>query len=214
VAARVGEIIDTTRRLYGNVRTTEEILAMAELPDLARRRTDQLSGGQAQRVRFAMAVSGKPKLLFLDEPTVALDVEARRHFWRSVRNLAAEGSTVVFATHYLEEADQEADRIIILNRGKVLIQGTPSEVKAMATVRTIRFTDPAADRGFLGNLAGVADVEIHGADVLLRSRDADRTVAELYAKYDLVKGIEVAGADLEDALIRLTSDADSADQKS
>jgi ABC-2 type transport system ATP-binding protein len=211
VAAKVGEIVDTTRRLYGNVRTTAEILEMAQLSDLAKRRTDQLSGGQAQRVRFAMAISGKPKLLFLDEPTVALDVEARRHFWTSVRSLSDEGTTIVFATHYLEEADQQADRVIMMNRGRVLVEGPPSQIKAMATVRSIRFTDPDADRGFLSSLAGVAEVEIHGGDVLLRSRDADRTVAELYSKYEFVKDIEVAGADLEDALIRLTTDANEAD---
>jgi ABC-2 type transport system ATP-binding protein len=128
--AKVSEIIELARRLYGGKRALSDILALAGLSELADRRVERLSGGQAQRVRFAVALAGHPELLFLDEPTVALDVEARAEFWRAVRAVADGGTSVVFATHYLEEADANADRILVLDDGKLVADGTPQRIKA------------------------------------------------------------------------------------
>ncbi|CAM3945581.1 ABC transporter ATP-binding protein [Kibdelosporangium persicum] len=122
----VKEIIDLACHLYGHRRTADEVIALAGLDDFRRRRADTLSGGQAQRVRFAVAMAGKPELLFLDEPTVALDFRARRQFWRAVKE---EGNTVIFATHYLDEADEYADRIIVIDRGRVIADGPPQQIK-------------------------------------------------------------------------------------
>ncbi|MBP2321078.1 ABC-2 type transport system ATP-binding protein [Kibdelosporangium banguiense] len=122
----VGEVVDLARCLYGKRRTLASILDLAGLTELQRRRVDRLSGGQAQRVRFAVAMAGKPDLLFLDEPTVALDFKARRQFWKTVKS---EGNTVVFATHYLDEADEYADRVIVIDRGRVVADGEPAVIK-------------------------------------------------------------------------------------
>jgi ABC-2 type transport system ATP-binding protein len=207
--ARVAEIVDLSRRLYGSVRSLDEVLGLAGLDGIAKRRADALSGGQAQRVRFGMALAGKPELLFLDEPTVALDVEARQHFWRSVQKVAAEGTTIVFATHYLDEADEHADRIVVLNRGAVVADGPPSTIKAVATVRVVRCILDAPDASDLRGLPGVVSVEVHGQEVALRCDDADSTVAEMYARYGKLRDIQVSGAGLEDALLALTSSGDA-----
>jgi ABC-2 type transport system ATP-binding protein len=203
--ARVAEIVDLSRRLYGGVRSLDEVLGLAGLENIAKRRADALSGGQAQRVRFGMALAGKPELLFLDEPTVALDVEARQHFWRSVQQVAAEGTTIVFATHYLDEADENADRIVVLNRGTVVADGPPSTIKAVATVRVVRCVLDEPDVHDLRGLPGVVSVEVHGQEVALRCDDADSTVAEMYSRYGRLRDIQVSGAGLEDALLALTS---------
>ncbi|MET0236628.1 MAG: ABC transporter ATP-binding protein [Kibdelosporangium sp.] len=124
--ATVREVVNLARRLYGKRRGLAEILDLAGLTELRRRKVDALSGGQAQRVRFAVAMAGKPDLLFLDEPTVALDFKARRRFWQAVK---AQGNTVVFATHYLDEADEYADRVIVIDRGRVVADGAPAVIK-------------------------------------------------------------------------------------
>lgn len=155
-----------------------------------------------------MAIAGRPALLFLDEPTAALDVEGRRRFWQVVRTLADEGTTVLFATQYLEEADQFADRIVVLNHGRVVIDGPPSTVKAQAGARTVRFTSTEPDLARIAALPGVIDLQQRGHELSLRTSDADATVAALYASGCLVHDLEVAGADLDEALVALTgSDA-------
>jgi ABC-2 type transport system ATP-binding protein len=204
--ARVGEIVDLVRRLYGRVRGLDELLAASGLGDVADRMVEKLSGGQEQRVHLALAMAGRPELLFLDEPTVGLDPEARRRFWQLVNAVATSGASVVFATHYLDEADVNADRIVVLHRGRVVAEGPPSAIKAAASARSIRLTLPAADPARLLALPGVRDVAVHGEDVTLRSTDADVTVAALFASGP-VRDLTVSGAGLEDALIALTGDA-------
>ncbi|TCO58227.1 ABC transporter ATP-binding protein [Actinocrispum wychmicini] len=124
--ATVRDVLDLARRLYGKRRSLKELLTIGGLQDVARRKVDALSGGQAQRVRFAVAMAGRPELLFLDEPTVAMDFRARRQFWQSVK---ADGNTVLFATHYLDEADEYADSVIVVDRGRVVAEGTPAEIR-------------------------------------------------------------------------------------
>src|SRR5262244_326916 len=203
--AKVGELAGLFRQLYRDRRSTTELLTLAGIADLADRRVEKLSGGQTQRVRFALALAGNPELLFLDEPTAALDVEARRHFWRSVETIAAQGTTVLFATHYLDEADANASRIIVVNHGRVIADGTPADIKAFTATRTVRFTTPAPDPAELLRLPGVGDVLVNGNAVTVRTSDADATLPALYALGRQIKAMEVGGGGLEEALIALTA---------
>ncbi|HEY4190015.1 MAG TPA: ABC transporter ATP-binding protein [Candidatus Limnocylindrales bacterium] len=206
--ARVGELIDLARGLYPHPSPRDAILERAGLTDLVGRRAETLSGGEAQRVRFAFAIAGDPDLVFLDEPTVAMDVESRRAFWDDMRRFAAEGRTVLFATHYLDEADHIADRIVVLDRGRIVGDGSPSALKATVTERTVRFSlagDPSGDDA-LRALPGVVGLDRHGDSMALLSRDADETVRGLVAAGVAFRHLEVAGADLDAAFLALTSE--------
>jgi ABC-2 type transport system ATP-binding protein len=202
----VREVVEFVRGLYPEPMTLGEILDLANLTDLAKRRADQLSGGQAQRVRFALAIAGAPRLLVLDEPTSAMDVESRRSFWASMRAYAAGGRTILFATHYLEEADENADRIIVIARGSVVADGTAREIKAAAGGRTVRFTIGEQPTAGLDALPGVTGIAVHGESAQLTTTDPDATVEALYASGLKVRDLEVKGADLEDAFLSLTGD--------
>jgi ABC-2 type transport system ATP-binding protein len=206
--AKVSELVGLFRQLYRDRRSLGELLRLAGIGDLADRRVDRLSGGQTQRVRFALALAGRPDLLFLDEPTASLDVEARREFWQSVQTIAAQGTTVLFATHYLDEADANASRIIVVSHGRVLADGTPAQIKAYTSIRTIRFSTPDPDTPALLRLPGVSDVSASGEAVTIRSADGDATLPALYALGRPVRGLEVGGGGLEEALLALTSDDD------
>jgi ABC-2 type transport system ATP-binding protein len=184
----------------------DELLAKAGLESFAERRVDGLSGGQAQRVHYAFAIAGNAEILFLDEPTVGMDVETQRDFWKDMRAHAAAGRTVLFATHYLHEAESVADRVVVLRSGRVVADGPPSTIKAAAGRRSVRFTLPDAQPAVLRNLAGVEDVEIHGSTVALGTKDADATVVALVRGGVAFKDIEVTGADLEDAFLALTAE--------
>jgi ABC-2 type transport system ATP-binding protein len=208
--AKVSELIALFRQLYRGRRSQADLLRLAGLTDIADRRVEQLSGGQIQRVRFALSLAGRPDLLFLDEPTAALDVEARRAFWHSVQAIADQGATVLFATHYLDEADANASRIIVVSHGRIMADGTPSQIKAYTSVRTIRFSTPVPDTSALLRLPGVNDVVASGDAVTIRSGDADATLPALYALGQPVRGLEVGGGGLEEALIALTGDGDTA----
>lgn len=191
-------------RIYPNPRPVDELLAAADLTGLARRRTDRLSGGQTQRLRFALAIAGNPDVLLLDEPTAAMDIQSRRAFWATIRTYAAGGRTVLFATHYLEEADEHADRIVVIADGRVVTDGTPAEVKAAAGGQTVRFSvgdDPIAG---LDLLPGVTAVEVHGRTATLRTCDAEATLRALFASLDRVPHLEVTGAALDDAVLAIT----------
>jgi ABC-2 type transport system ATP-binding protein len=207
---KVAELIGLFRQLYRDRRPVADLMRLAGIADLAGRRVEQLSGGQTQRVRFALALAGSPELLFLDEPTAALDVEARRAFWHSVATISEQGTTVLFATHYLEEADANASRIIVVNHGRVIADGTPSQIKAYTAARTIRFATPAPDPAQLLRLPGVSDVSVNGDDVTVRSGDADATLPALYGLGRPITAMEVGGGGLEESLIALTSDDNSA----
>ncbi|MEV5752635.1 ABC transporter ATP-binding protein [Actinoallomurus sp. NPDC052308] len=202
----VREVVSFVRGLYPDPMPLAEILTLANLTDLAGRRADRLSGGQAQRVRFAIAVAGAPRLLVLDEPTAAMDVESRRSFWASMREYAATGRTVLFATHYLEEADENADRVIVIARGRVVADGSPQEIKAAVGTGTVRFTIGDQPTAGLDALPGVSAIDVRGAIARLRTTDPDATVQALYATGLRVSDLEVKGADLEDAFLSLTHD--------
>jgi ABC-2 type transport system ATP-binding protein len=201
----VRELVHMTASLYPAPLGVDEVLELCGLASIASQRTNKLSGGQTQRVRFAVALVGNPQLLVLDEPTVALDVESRRAFWATMRKLAGTGKTIVFATHYLEEADAFADRVVLLARGQVVADGAPTEIKAMVGTRTIRATLPDVSSDALHGLPGVSGVERRGDVVELLCHDSDAALRALLDRYEDARDVEVAGGGLEQAFMTLTA---------
>ena len=200
----VRELVSMMASLYPRPLDVDEVLHLTGISDIANRRTQKLSGGQTQRVRFAVALVSNPELLVLDEPTVAMDVEGRHAFWATMRDFAARGRTVLFATHYLEEADANADRIVVMAHGKVVADGAPTEIKSMVSVRTIRATLPDATVADLATLPGVTDADRRGAAVTLRCADSDSAIRALLDRYPDASDIEITGAGLEEAFMQLT----------
>jgi ABC-2 type transport system ATP-binding protein len=202
----VRELIALIAALYPRPLDVDEVLEVVGIRELAGRRTQKLSGGQAQRVRFALALTADPELVVLDEPTVGMDVESRRGFWRSMRAFAARGKTVLFATHYLEEADAYADRALLMARGRIVAHGPTTEIRARVGRRTIRATLGAAETEPLADLPGVAGVDRRGAVVVLSCADSDATIRALLDAYPEARDIEIASAGLEDAFVELTGE--------
>ncbi len=159
LGATVRELVRFARDLYPAPMAMDAIVDHAGLGAYLDRSVDGLSGGEAQRARFAIAIAGDPQLIFLDEPTSGMDVESRRSFWDTMRVLAAAGRTILFATHYLEEADQAADQVIVIGAGRILASGSPSELKAMVGGRVIRCRFPGADLEAVRRLPAVTRVE-------------------------------------------------------
>ncbi len=198
----VRELVDFVRQTYRKPLPLQEILDLAELSKIANRNVDRLSGGQAQRVRFALALAGNPDLVVLDEPTAALDVESRRELWAAMQRYAERGNTVLFSTHYLEEADDSADRVVVIASGRVVADGTTSQIKSMIEGRTVSFVPRGRQEGF-DLLPGVNSVEYRGGRVHLRTSDSDSTVHAL-SRADAFTDLEVSGVGLEEAFIALT----------
>jgi ABC-2 type transport system ATP-binding protein len=205
----VRELLRMVASLYPQPLEVDEALAVAGLEEAADQTTQKLSGGQTQRVRFAVAIVSNPALLILDEPTVAMDVEGRRTFWSAMRSYAAGGKTVVFATHYLEEADANADRAVLMAHGDVVADGPTTEIKGRVGTRTIRATLPGAPISELEQIPGVSSGDRHGDSVILICADSDQAIRALLDRYLEARDIEITGAGLEDAFLRLTSDPDS-----
>jgi ABC-2 type transport system ATP-binding protein len=192
---------------HRNPLPVEEAMRRAGVTDIAKQRVSKLSGGQLQRARFAVAVVSNPELLILDEPTAAMDVESRHEFWRSMREFTEQGRTVVFATHYLDEADDFADRIVIMNLGRIVADGTPAEVKAVVSGRVIRFTSPDY-AGSLDALPGVRSVERRENHYEIVCDDSDTVLRSLIATVPGVRDIEVVSHTMDDAFLALTRPAD------
>jgi len=205
---KVRELVGMVAALYPRPMAVGEVLELVGIGEIAERKTQKLSGGQTQRVRLAVALVADPELLILDEPTVAMDVEGRHGFWAAMRAFTARGRTVIFATHYLEEADANADRIVLMAHGKVVADGAPTEIKARVGRRTIRATLPGVSPELLLSLAGVASAERHGESVSLTCTDSDSAIRALLGSYPPVHDIEITGADLEQAFLELTGDED------
>jgi ABC-2 type transport system ATP-binding protein len=202
------ELVAMMASLYPAPLDVDDVLELAGIADIADRRTQKLSGGQTQRVRFAAALVSDPQLLVLDEPTVAMDVEGRRDFWTAMRAFAARGKTILFATHYLEEADAYADRAVLMSHGRVVADGPTTEIKARVGLRTIRATLPLADLDHLRRLPGVATAERHGEAVTLRCADSDAAIRALLRDHADARDIEIASAGLEEAFLQLTGGED------
>jgi ABC-2 type transport system ATP-binding protein len=201
----VRELLTMVASLYPRPLQVDEVLRLTGAAEFASRRTNRLSGGQAQRVRFAVALVANADLLVLDEPTAAIDVEGRREFWAAMRHVAAAGKTVIFATHYLEEADAYADRIILVARGRIVADGPATEIKARVSGRTIRATLPGADITQLAGLPGVTGTQRHGEAVTLSCADSDQALRALLGQFPQARDIEVLGAGIEDAFLALTA---------
>jgi ABC-2 type transport system ATP-binding protein len=202
----VREAVTMVASVYPHPLRVDDVLRLTGAAAFADQRTNRLSGGQTQRVRFAIALIGDPDLLLLDEPTAAIDVEGRHEFWAAMRTIAAQGKTIIFATHYLEEADAFADRIVLLARGRIVADGPATEIKAKVSGRTIRATLPGADPARLAALPGVTNAELHGDAVALSCGDSDAALRALLAQFPSVHDIEVLGAGIEEAFLALTGD--------
>jgi ABC-2 type transport system ATP-binding protein len=204
----VRELVTMLASLYPRPLEVDEVLALTGIDAIAHQRTEKLSGGQTQRVRFAVALVSNPDLLVLDEPTVAMDVEGRHAFWQTMREFASHGTTIVFATHYLEEADAFADRAVLMAHGRVVADGPTTEIKARVGSRTIRATLPGVADATLLALPGVTGVQRRGESVALRCSDSDAAIRALLAAAPAVSDIEISGAGLEEAFLELTGGED------
>jgi ABC-2 type transport system ATP-binding protein len=202
----VRELVSMVASLYPHPLPVEEVLDTAGTAEFGDQRTNKLSGGQTQRVRFALALVANPDLLVLDEPTAALDVEGRHDFWDSMRAVAKIGKTILFATHYLEEADAYADRIVLMARGRVVADGPATEIKAKAGGRTIHATLPEVGLEALATLPGVTSADRRGEAVVLTCGDSDSALRALLATYLAARDIEVRGAGLEEAFLEIVAE--------
>jgi ABC-2 type transport system ATP-binding protein len=206
----VRETVAYTASLFADTRPVDEVLENAGITGIADRKVAKCSGGEQQRLRFAMALLPDPALLLLDEPTTGMDVEGRRTFWSAIRRDAEQGRTVLFATHYLEEADQYADRIVLVSNGRVVADGSGSEIRALTSGRTVRatipdVTDETAHR--LAAIGGVEGVELRGDTVLLHAKDSDAVARYLLTETE-ARDLEITSHGLEDAFLRLTGPRD------
>jgi len=201
---KVSEIVDLFRSYYPNPLPRERAIAMAGLEEKASSLVKELSGGQRQRLYFALAVCGNPDVLFLDEPTVGMDVEGRRSFIERIAEFAHMGKTVVLTTHYLEEADQLARRVIVIDRGVVIADAPPAEIKSKVAGKRVRFVAPALDEKDLQGLP-VSAVTIKDHSVQLLTNQPETVLRELFRRGLQIAELEVSGADLEDAFIALTT---------
>ena len=203
---RVREHIDLFSSYYEKPLPLAQILAAAGLEKLSDRKFGDLSGGQKQRVLFALAICGDPDLLFLDEPTVGLDVEARRMLWDEIRLLVSRGKTVLLTTHYLQEADALADRVAVINKGEIIAEGTPATIKAQTAGKRIRCVT-SLTLNVLRQIPGVTEVVEDREAVELHTGIAEPVVRELLSRDSALSGLEVTSAGLEEAFLALTQDS-------
>ncbi|WP_426566480.1 ABC transporter ATP-binding protein [Angustibacter sp. McL0619] len=201
----VRETAQMMAALFRSARPVEEVLARAGIADIGDRMVGKCSGGQQQRLRFALALLPDPSLLVLDEPTTGMDVEGRREFWAAIRADAARGRTVLFATHYLDEADAYADRIVLVRHGRVVADGTSAQIKNLASGRVVSATLSGVSEVELAAVPGVERAERRGDRVLLRGKDSD-AIARHLLTHTAARDLEIASTGLEDAFIALTGD--------
>ncbi|MFF0741397.1 ABC transporter ATP-binding protein [Streptomyces sp. NPDC004111] len=230
---RVRELVALACALHPRPYAVADVMARAGVTAIADRMVNKLSGGQEQRVRFALATAGASDLIVLDEPTTGMDVTSRNAFWATMREEADQGRAVLFATHYLEEADAVADRVLVLHRGRLLADGTASEIKARAGARRVTFDldtgpldaaraatgpreatdlDEAALRALpaLRDLPALARIDVSGRTVRIQSHDADATVHAVYARGLYPRNLEVSGLGLEQAFVAITEAEEAA----
>ena len=200
----VREHIDWFRSYYPNPLPTAEIVRIAKLEGLENKFYGKLSGGQKQRVLFGLALAGNPDLIFLDEPTVGMDIESRRGLWEQIRWLASRGKTVLLTTHYLEEADSLASRIVVIDKGRVIAEGTAAQIKHRVSGRRIRCITEL-DEDFLSGLPSVMNVERDREAVIITAQEAERVVREMLLRDVTLHGLEISAPGLEDAFLALTN---------
>jgi ABC-2 type transport system ATP-binding protein len=206
----VAELVGAIAGLYPDPLSVEDALAVADLVDVAGRQVQRLSGGQRQRVRLALALAANPELLVLDEPTAALDVEARRAFWDRARAYVSGGRALLFATHRLEEADAVADRVAVIARGRLVAEGSPDEIRTRAAGQsTVSFVADGFTPEAVDHLPGVVKVEPGRGRLTISTTDPDGTVRALLRGAPEVAGLEVRRAGLEEAFLSLTHEGGS-----
>ena len=202
---KVRELVSLMASYYPHPLAVADVLRLTGTEEFAGQLTTKLSGGQTQRVRFAAALIGDPDLLVLDEPTAGIDVAGRHEFWQAMREVAGRGKTVLFATHYLEEADAYADRIVLIRKGEIVADGTSAQVKSLASGRTVRATLPGATEQALRAVPGADSIEIRGETVLIHSGDADKVARYLLTETG-AHDLEITSRGLEEAFLALTGD--------
>jgi ABC-2 type transport system ATP-binding protein len=203
----VRETLELTSSLFVHHASVDSVMKRAGISEIGNRRVNKCSGGEQQRLRFAMALLSDPELLILDEPTTGMDVAGRRDFWGAIRQDATRGRTILFATHYLEEADEYADRVILVRQGRIVADGTAAQIKAMAAGRTVRATVPGMTSRLLEAVPGADSVELRGETVLIHSKDSDAVARFLLTQTD-ARDLEIESRGIEDAFLALTSGAE------
>ena len=206
----VRETVALTASLFAEKRPVDEALERAGILNLARRKVGLCSGGEQQRLRFAMALVSDPALLILDEPTTGMDVEARRSFWNAIRADAARGRTVMFATHYLDEADEYADRIVLMRGGQIVADGSTTEIKNLVSGRVVQVTLPDADLTALAAVPGVDSVEAAGERITVHTRDSDALARHLLTSTS-ARDLEITAQNLESVFLTLTAEPSASD---
>ncbi|MGW4065739.1 ABC transporter ATP-binding protein [Amycolatopsis sp. NPDC004747] len=204
--ATVGELVGLIVSTHEKPLPAAEVIARAGLEKLVKRRCGKLSGGERQRVRFALALAGNPQLLVLDEPTAAMDVDGRRAFWAAIREFAAGGRTVLFATHYLAEAEDYADRVVLMRQGVVVADGPVAEVRAAVSGRVLKAVVPGATDAGLAHLPGVTGVQLRGGRAELACADSDTAIRALLVAHPDASDIEITALGLEEAFLALTAE--------
>jgi ABC-2 type transport system ATP-binding protein len=203
----VRELIQLVASWFPRPLAVPDVLDHAGLTALASRRTETLSGGEAQRVKLAVALVSDPELLVLDEPTVAMDVKARRDFWRTQRRLVDQGRSLLFATHYLEEAETMADRVVVIAHGRVVADAPATELKSIIGTKEVRFSLPHADKAELAAIPGVLEARLRGDSAVLRCEHPDTALRAVIGRYPDAVDFEVVGAGLEEAFLSITGEA-------
>lgn len=201
----VQETVQYTAALFPAHRPVQEVMETAGIADIAGRRVGKCSGGEQQRLRFAMALVSDPELIILDEPTTGMDVSTRRAFWESIRADAAQGRTVLFATHYLEEADAYADRVVLVRHGQVVADGSAAQIKALGAGRTVRATWPGLTSEQAAAIPGADSIDVRGDQILVHAADSDAVARHLLTATP-ARDLEITARGLEDAFVALTAD--------
>ena len=204
---RVGELLRLTASYYPAPRPLAESAALAGVADLLKRPYGKLSGGQQRRVQFALALCGRPELLFLDEPTVGMDIDARQKLWAAMRRLVAEGCSVVLTTHYLEEAEALAQRVVVLDKGRVLSEGSVDELRAKVALSRIRCVSDL-DADAIARWPQVASASRADGRLQIATAAAEHVVRRLLDADPALRELEVQRAGLAEAFTELTRDAD------
>jgi len=200
---KVRELVDLFRGYYPRPLPTASAIELAGLEEKADAKVSTLSGGQHQRLYFALAIAGDPDVLFLDEPTVGLDVDGRRRFLESIRRFHESGKTILLTTHYLDEADELAERVVVIDRGRIIADASPREIKARVAGRRVSFLSDAFDHAVLDG-AAVTSVERRGERTVILTNSAEQVVRRLLERVPDLRELEVVGADLEEAFVALT----------
>lgn len=201
----VKEHIQLFQSYYANPMPYKKVIQLAQLTDIENEYSKNLSGGQKQRLLFGLSICGNPKLLFLDEPSVGLDIEARKSLWCAITELKTKGTSIILTTHYLEEADQLSDRIIILNKGRIIQQGTPNEIKSRINRKKIRFTSSLSHQE-LQSFNIPESIDINGHYFEIQSNQPDEILRLLFRENVDISDLSITGAALEDAFLLLNEE--------